>query len=75
MADGLLTNLLKINDTLIIIHSVEIVEKVYSIIDKYADQFTINLLRTFSKYVTVTISSKLPKNGRDSIRWRAHNNF
>ncbi|MFA7047531.1 MAG: anhydro-N-acetylmuramic acid kinase, partial [Bacteroidales bacterium] len=77
--DDLLTSLLTINDTFDN-HSLcrEIVEKEFiPLINKYADQFTINdLLRTFVEYVTVTISSKLPQNGRVLVSGGgAHNNF
>ncbi|HRC78296.1 MAG TPA: anhydro-N-acetylmuramic acid kinase [Bacteroidales bacterium] len=79
IVDGLLTNLLKINDTFDN-HSLcrEIVEKEFiPIIDKYADQFTINdLLRTIVEYVSITISNKLPQNGRVlASGGGAHNKF
>ncbi|MDI3480278.1 MAG: anhydro-N-acetylmuramic acid kinase [Rikenellaceae bacterium] len=79
MINDLLTSLLIINDTFNN-HSLcrEIVEKEFiPLIDKYLYQFTISdVLRTFVEYVSITISSKLPKNAKVLVTGGgAHNKF
>lgn len=79
MINDLLNSLLIINDTFKN-HSLcrEIVEKEFiPLIDKYFDKFSISdLLRTFVEYISITISNKLPKNGKILVSGGgAHNKF